>query len=180
MVKIIYPGEEITITARETLFLCDKLHLHRSLRAANKCEQIPQRKKPPMQNVERNKEIYNMRKNGETYASIGKKFDLSTARIREICLKIEYLIEAAEKMSTGDKDKKNTEVWKLDLSLRAFHALHGFNVFGDSYDYINWELNPKDILSVPNCGRKTIEEITDKLISLGYYKNIKEWYKENK
>lgn len=47
-----------------------------------------------MSNEKRNREIFNLKESGLSYSQIGSKFNLSRARIRQICVKEQSRIES--------------------------------------------------------------------------------------
>ncbi len=109
---------------------------------------------------QRNEEIWRLRKEGATFSKIAKRFDLSVERARRICQ------EKQERIDNFDK-------WpplKKILSARIQHVL--INVFGSEEILGHPEklasIGLETFLQWRNFGRKSMNELTEALRSLGH------------
>jgi len=100
-------------------------------------------------NFERNEKIYEQRKLGKTYKSIGLEFGLSIEQIRAIYFQHERL---KLKIKQGGI---------FLLSVRAQNVIKNYS-HEDDFD---WSFN--SLMKVPNCGLNTTKEILEYIEGLG-------------
>ena len=121
--------------------------------------------------AKRNEKIYRMRESGVTYTEISKTFNISLERVRQIYFRSKYL---------KDNEDIAPPLKKL-LSSRIRNGLIiGFkdeHIFANPEKIIN-ETTLKDLRKVQNVGKKSIKELVDAMITLGYIKPDDKWLKE--
>ena len=120
---------------------------------------------------ERNVQIYEMRKSGVRFTEIAKIFNISVARARQIYIKLSMI----------NKIHDSIPPLKKVLSARMQNAL--IIIFDDVYIFDNPQ---KIVMGVklsklkyfPNIGKRSISELVDAMITLGYVKADDKWLKE--
>jgi hypothetical protein len=121
-----------------------------------------------MEMSERNKQIYEMRKGGMTYRAIAKEMNVGHQRVREIYLRQQQKAEISVPL-------------KRLLSARlinAFIAAYGDERLLENPELIIKEVKLSKLKWVQNVGKKSIQELVDVMISLGFVKEGDKWIEE--
>ena len=119
----------------------------------------------------RDEKIYQMSKSGKSHTEIAKMHGICKERVRQICIKL-------------DENKENYDSWpplKKLLSTRAQNALILCFKDGQILE------NPENIISsisynylrtkMQFVGKKSAEEISQALITLGHLESDDQWFK---
>ena len=111
---------------------------------------------------ERNRTIYELRRQGATYTALGRQFGLCPGRARAICEEIRQrqLLPPLGRMLSG------RALWALK---RRFWDDNDNNaIFADPARIVA-ETSRCDLMRCRNCGPKTTAEIAGALEALGYH-----------
>ena len=110
-------------------------------------------------NTERNRSIYESRKNGETYAKIARDHGVSRERVMQILVSQERRESVRRRRSAflEENDVMEMPIEIADLSVRSSNSLRnmGFKTVRDMMD-IDFD-NPRD-LHIPNFGKISAAE----------------------
>jgi hypothetical protein len=115
----------------------------------------------------RDERIYNLRIRGASFAEIGKIFNISRERVRQLYLKM--------------KDRKeNSHSWpplKKLLSNRTKNALNVYFKDGSIMENPQKivDLGPEEIRRIKNIGEKSMSELAVILRALGFIKGDATW-----
>ena len=121
-----------------------------------------------MEMTERNKQIYELRKSGMTYRAISQSMNVKVERARQIYIR-------------QQKKEETCSPLKSLLSARlinAFIAPYGDERLLENPQMIIDKFSLKDLKKVQNIGRKSIQELKDAMITLGYVKEGDKWLEE--
>jgi hypothetical protein len=122
-----------------------------------------ERGKKPVNLDERNEKIWKMSCEGATLSQIGREFDISSDRVRQICFKKKSRIENASRWP----------FLKIELPMRAQNVLR--NTFGNEDIFHHPEklasLGEATFYTWKNLGKKSIKSLIDILESHGYSVN---------
>lgn len=105
-------------------------------------------------NKQRDKEIYEARQKGETYTSIGRRYGISTERVRQICVKAEYNIKHKEHLNSDPLWHACLRVALCrDAASKVYNILRR-NGFTSIEELKSTNLSDDDINNIRNVGPK--------------------------
>ena len=113
-----------------------------------------------IQHRERNWEIWRMRVlEKRTLKSIGLRYGISRERVRQIVVKAERLLK--KEVWVDQQIKKNLEMvmGALPVCTELNNVLGNMGVLDITLKEFTEAYTPKDVLSMPNCGRKRLNQL---------------------
>lgn len=123
----------------------------------------------------RNQEICNLRKQGVTYAAISRKYEISSAMVAIICIKgerNEIIDEQTMKTAShilsyprGSKELLDLNLINLGFTTRTINGLNNGALITVKDLLCKTEFQ---LLEIPNFGRKSLNEIKDTLLYMGF------------
>jgi hypothetical protein len=115
--------------------------------------------------TERNKQIYEMRKSGMTFAAIANLMSISNPRVRAIC---------SNQQNNEESDYPLKKLLSARL-VKAFITAYGDERLLENPQMIIDEVKISDLKKVQNVGKQSIQGLIDAMIKLGYIKEGDEW-----
>lgn len=112
-----------------------------------------------MRITDRDVEVYVMRKGGATYETIGKCYDISKERVRQICARID-----SEKKKVMSMDFIEDELYELTWKCRRGYSTRIYNALrrgGIENIEQFMSLRPADILNISGLGINSLGVVLD-------------------
>jgi hypothetical protein len=120
---------------------------------------------------QRNENIYELRKSGVPFTEIAKRFNLSGTRARHIYIKLKKINDNHDSLPPLRKILSTLMQKALIIILDDVHIF-------DNPEKIVMGIKLSKLKYFPNIGEKSIKELVNAMISLGYVKINDKWLEE--
>jgi hypothetical protein len=120
---------------------------------------------------QRNENIYELRKSGVPFTEIAKRFNLSGTRARHIYIKLKKIYD------DNDSLPPLCKILSTRMQKALIIILNDEHVF-DKPENIVMGIKLSKLKYFPNIGEKSIKELVDAMITLGYVKINDKWLEE--
>jgi hypothetical protein len=120
---------------------------------------------------ERNEKIYELRKSGVPFTEIAKVFSISGTRARHIYIELDIIND------NNDSLPPLRKILSARMQKALITILNDVHIF-DNPEKIVMGIKLSKLKCFPNIGDKSIKELVDAMITLGYVKINDKWLEE--